>query len=164
MNGFRRTPAQAVPSKGRFDMHVLTGISHRKLIAGLIALVAILFTVQLAASSQAHAATVYEGYSRVGSVDYSFSGQYKIKSGYSSIGYTKPSYSGRWDVYRSYSKVGYVKPSYSGRYDIYYGYSRVGYISPSGSKWNVYRSYSKVGYVSGGPGGPAAAAALLLLM
>lgn len=138
--------------------------SWRKVLLLLAAIVAMLFAVQLATGSTAQAANVYEGYKKVGSVDYSYSGKYNVKAGYSTIGYAKSSYSGRWDVYRSYSRVGYVKPSYSGKYDIYLGYSKVGYISPSGSRWNVYRGYSKVGYVNGGPGGPAAGAALLLLM
>src|SRR6266566_6811203 len=37
-------------------------------------------------------------------------------------------------------------------------------ISRSGSRWNIYEGYRKVGYVNGGPGGPAAGAALLLLL
>jgi len=67
-------------------------------------------------------------------------------------------------VYEGYSKVGYVKRSYSGRWDIYEGYSKVGYIAPGAGRWQAYQGYSRVGSIRGGTGGPAAAAALLLLV
>jgi hypothetical protein len=57
----------------------------------------------------------------------------------------KRSYGGRWDLYEGSYKVGYAKPSYGGR-------------------WDAYQGYSKAGYVKGGAGGPAAGAALLLLV
>lgn len=141
--------------------HLPVGL--RTSVASFIALLAFAFAFQMVAGESAHAANVYEGYSKVGSVNSSYGGKYDIKSGYSKIG-AKHSYGSKWNVYRGYSRVGYVQSSYGGKYNIYEGYSRVGYIRSSGSKWYVYRGYSKVGYVSGGPGAPAAAAGLLLLM
>lgn len=112
----------------------------------------------------ASAADVYEGSSRVGKVNASYGGRYDISSGYSKVGYTKASYGGRWDVYEGSSKIGYVKRSYGGRWDLYSGSSKVGYIKQSTGRWEAYQSYSRVGYVKGGAGGPAAGAALLLLV
>jgi hypothetical protein len=120
------------------------------------------------APASADAADVYSSsYRKVGTVNYSYSGRYSVKQSYSTIGDVRPSYSGRWDIYRSYSKLGYVRPSYSGRWDIYRGYSKVGELRPGlGTRWDVYRaySYSRIGWINGGPSGPAAGAALLLLL
>jgi hypothetical protein len=63
-----------------------------------------------------------------------------------------------------YSKIGYARRSYGGRGDLYEGYHKVGYITPSSGRWLASQRYSKVGYVKGGAGGPAAGAALLLLV
>jgi hypothetical protein len=112
----------------------------------------------------ANAADVYEGSSRVGTVNASYGGRYDISSGSSKVGYTKASYGGRWDVYEGSSKIGYTKRSYGGRWDLYSGSSKVGYIKQSAGRWEAYQSYSRVGYVKGGAGGPAAGAALLLLV
>jgi hypothetical protein len=115
--------------------------------------------------ASAPAATVYEGYSRVGSVTSSYGGRYNVYAGYSRVGYVSRSYGGRWNVYEGYSRVGYVTPSYGGRWNIYSGYSRSGYVSRSyGGRWNIYSGYSRAGYVQGGTGGPAAGAALLLIV
>ena len=147
-------------SVARFDLGVSSAVMKRSrlLVVGL-ALLSLLLV-----PSVASAADVYEGYARVGSVNPSYSGRYDIKLGYSKAGYVKASYAGRWDVYEGYSKVGYVTRSYGGRWDLYSGYSKVGSLRPGSGRWDAYQGYSRVGYVKGGAGGPAAGAALLLLV
>ena len=115
--------------------------------------------------SNALAATVYEDYSSVGSVNRTYGDRYDVKADYSRIGYVKRSYGERWDAYEGYRKVGYVKRSYGGRFDIYSGYRKVGFVKRSyGGRFDIYEGYRKVGYVNGGTGGPAGGAALLLLL
>lgn len=116
-----------------------------------------------AAPTSALGATVYEDYARVGSVDRAYGDRYDVKADYTKIGDVRRSGS-RWNVYESYSRVGYVKRAYGARFDIFSGYSKVGYVKRSGSRWNIYEGYSRVGYVSGGTGGPAGGAALLLVL
>lgn len=72
----------------------------------------------------------------------------------------------KYDIfYPDYSKAGWVSSS-GGKWNIYSAsYSKLGWVTNSGSRRNIYNaSYSKVGWVDGGPGGPAAGAALLLLL
>jgi hypothetical protein len=69
------------------------------------------------------------------------------------------------DVYEGYSRVGSVTATSGGKYAIKVGYANAGSTKPSyGGKWDVYEGYSSIGSVKGGPGGPAAGAALLLLV
>lgn len=155
----RRCPAVLVDALSA----TTSGVLLRRLKSILAVSVAIVGSLAGSAAT-ASAADVFSGYSRVGAVTPSFSGRYDIKQGYSRVGYVKASYGGRWDVYEGYSRAGYVKASYGGRWDIYSGYSKVGYIKASyGGRWDVYSGYTRSGYVKGGPAGPAAGAALLLL-
>ncbi len=95
------------------------------------------------------------------------------------LGYVSRSSSRRWLVYcaatqTSYNQIGFVVADSATRWDIYLTapcpgetivQGGVGYITGSSDgRWEIYAGYSPTGYVDGGPGGPAAGAALLLLL
>jgi hypothetical protein len=156
MHGFLTAPGlkgpRRMPIRGFMKKH-------------LAVLLVVISAAVVCVPSVASAADVYESYGKIGRVTASYGGRYNVYEGYQKVGYVKASYGGRWDVYEGYRKLGYVKSSYGGRWNIYEGYSNVGYAKRSySSGWDIYSGYSKVGRVSGGSGGPAAGAALLLLV
>jgi len=125
-----------------------------------------------AAAESASAALVYRGTGtlRAGSVLFSSAALWNVNrwsaGKYTRIGRVAQVSAAvpRWNVYRGTATAGFVTLGPLGRWRIYAGTRLVGYTRLVAGRWWVYRGTVRVGAVSASPGGPAAGAALLLLI
>jgi len=137
---------------------------HRGVVLAVVVLVG-----TFGAVAGARAADVYEGHTKIGSVQRLTPIRYKVIAGYSRIGFVTRAtrHSTRWSVYKGRTRIGYVKPTSRNRWDIFSRRSvNEGYVTHSAytGRWNIYSHTDRIGYVTGGSGGPAAGAVLLLLL